>query len=170
MSLPAPVINLNLTIDPTTMSAADAGAYAAQMYATLTAELATPASAATGTPAHIVGIDKQLGRLTDYRPVFAPRVKSLHTQLVALGYEPRLPTSVKDNVPSYLSYIDPATGSNLGNLNSERFTFMRGALRDKLKDQPHMQANERYASCHLVSDAAVTAVVNVAKAELATTP
>jgi hypothetical protein len=66
--------------------------------------------------------------------------------------------------------VDPVTGDNLGNLNSERFTFMRGALLDKLKDKPLMEANSRHASCRLVSDDAVKAVVKVAKSELSATP
>jgi hypothetical protein len=166
-----PIININLNIDPKALSADEVGEYAAAVYAKLTAELATSGTVvAVGSPAHVVGIDKQLGRLADFKPVFAPRVKALHNELVALGYQPRLPKSEKDALPSYISYVDPVSGDNLGNLNSERFTFMRGVLLEKLKGKPHMESNSRHASCRLVSEDAVKAVVKVAKSELTTAP
>ncbi|MDP3890495.1 hypothetical protein [Nocardioides sp.] len=162
-----PIINLNINVDPSAITADEAGEYAAGVMARLTAEFGAGGAVTVGSPAHIVGLDKQLARLTEHEPVFAPRIKALHQELISLGYQPRLPKSEKDVPPPYISYIDPTTGKNLGNLNSERFTFMRGSLLAKLKGKPLMQANSRHASCHIVSEDAVKAVVKVAKAELA---
>lgn len=156
-------VNINIQIDPKAMTAAEAAAYGAEVVAALTANLGTPAAMTVGTPAHIVGIDKQLGRLTDFAPVYAPRVKKLHHELVALGYVPTLPKSKKGQPPSYISYHD-AKGKNFGNLNSKTFVVMRGDLRDELEKHPLFGANPRYAYCELESDEAVAAVVKVAAA------
>lgn len=153
-------VNINLAIDPSTMSADAAADYAATVMAKLTAPVSP--TTAVGSAAHIIGIDKQLGRLTDHKPVFAPRVKRLHAELVKLGYTPTLPNSKKDPLPSYISYIDPVSGENLGNLNSEKFYVMRTALRDKLAKLDHFGSDSRYANCHVVSDAAVDAMLKVA--------
>jgi len=160
-----PIVQINLTIDPTVMTADEAGAYAACVVAKVAAELASGAGAATGSPAHIVGIDKQLARLTDYATTFAPHIKAAHAQLITAGYVPQLPNSKKDPLPPYISYIDPVTGQNLGNLNSERFVFMRGPLRAKLKDLLGFDSDSRYASRRVNGADGVAAVIKVAVVE-----
>lgn len=163
----APTIQVNVNIDPAALTPAQAGEYAAAVIAKLTTDLTATPTSAPGSAAHIVGIDKQLARLMDHNPAFAVRVKGLHYDLAGIGYVPTLPNSKQGQLPSYISYIDPVTGQNLGNLNSEKFYVMRAALREQLKDQLHFGADSRYAHCHLTSDEAVKAVAKLAKAEQA---
>ena len=122
-----------------------------------------------GTPvvlsAPVFGLDKQLGRLLDHNPIFAKRVRVVHDQLIALGYVPTLPKSKKDPLPSYISYIDPVTGVNFGNLNSEKFYVMRGELKAELEGMPHFGSDSRYAHVHLVNEDAVQALLEIAKRE-----
>lgn len=157
---------LNLNIDPTKMTPAEAATYAADMLAELTKKLSAPAAPA-GSPGHIVGIDKQLGRLADYPLSEAVRIKKVHAELTALGYVPTLPTSKKGgDLPSYLSYRHPTTGKNFGNLNSRTFKVMRKDLRDTLEKDKLFAAESRYAYCELTSDAAVDALIKVAADQL----
>ena len=160
-----PAINLNVNLDAATMDAETSAKYIADLIAELTLNLDNSGTSSVGTPAHIVGIDRQLGRLMDFDPVHAPRVKRLHNELVALGYTPTLPKSKKKLPPSYLSYLD-AKGNNFGNLNSKTFIVMRSHLRDSLADAALFDANPRYAFCELDSEEAVDAVLEVAKDEM----
>ena len=162
-----PRFNLNLNIDPSQMTAVEAGSYAAELMAELTDKLSTT-TAPAGSAAHIVGVDKQLGRLTDYPRSEAVRVKRVHAELTALGYIPTLPKPKNGGktLPSYLSFRNPKTGKNLGNLNSRTFKVMRQDLRDALVKDPLFAAEPRYAYCELTSDAAVDAVVKVASDEM----
>lgn len=155
-------LTLALQVDPSVMTPDQAAEYAAAVLSKLTT--AAAAAAAPGTAVHLVGIDKQLARLNDHDATFAPRVKRLHQELMKLGYTPKLPKSAKGTPPPYLSYVDPATGVNLGNLNSKTFHVMRTSLRDTLK-AAGFSANSRYAYRTLSSDAAVDEVLTVAKAE-----
>lgn len=149
-------LTLALHVDPTVLTPEQAAEYAAAVLSRLTA------TALPGTAVHLVGIDKQLARLNDNEPTFAPRVKRLHQELMTLGYTPKLPKSDKGTPPPYISYIDPATGENIGNLNSRTFHVMRTSLRDSLK-ATGFSANSRYAYRTLNDEAAVDAVVAVAK-------
>lgn len=167
VSISSTTVHLNVNIDPTAITASQAGEYILALVAKLTSDLSAMPPSLPGSAAHIVGIDSQLARLMDHNPAFAVRVRTLHNNLEGLGYVPTLPNSKKDPLPSYISYLDTITGRNLGNLNSERFTVMRGALRDRLNDQPHFSADDRYAHCQLTSDEAVRAVTMVAKDEKA---
>ncbi len=110
-------------------------------------------------------ISKQLNRLQDHNPVFADRIQTLHDGLVALGYQPTVPVprKPKEQLPSYLNYVDPVTGRNFGNANSQRLYIMRGELKSVLKDKPHVSTSGRYASIALLSDAAVNFALEVAK-------
>ena len=156
-------IHIVLNVDPSKTTPEEAAewaiAWAAKVNTAAVAEETTPG---TGL---IFGLDKQLGRLTDHQPVFAPRVRRVHETLVKLGYTPTLPKSEKKDLPSYVSYLDPHNGVNFGNLNSETFHVMRGDLRDELSVLPHFGANKRYASCHLVSEDAVDALLKIAERE-----
>ncbi len=87
-----------------------------------------------------------------------------------LGYLPTLPKSKKDPLPSYISFIDPATGVNFGNINSEKFYVVRGDLLAELGAIKHFGADSRYAHVHLVSDDAVEALLKIAKRERSRRP
>jgi hypothetical protein len=155
---------VQLRIDASVTSAEDAVAYIQTVVRGLNDPAAgSDVTVTVSTP--VFGLDRQLGRLMDHNPAFAARVRKLHDGLVRIGYSPTLPKSSKDVLPSYISYIDPATGVNFGNLNSEKIYIQRRDLRDELKDQPHFGSDNRYANCHLTSDEAVQAVLEVAARE-----
>lgn len=177
-----------LSVDPSRTSPAEVATFAAATLEELTRTLAAAGVALTGPapvaaagvsaagvvsaaaassalasgPGHIPGLAQQLGRLMDHNPVFAPRVQQVHDALVKLGYTPTLPKSAKATMPSYVSYIDPKTGLNLGNLNSEKFYVMRANLRDELAAQKHFGADQRYAHCHLTGPESVDALIEMA--------
>jgi hypothetical protein len=65
-------------------------------------------------------------------------------------------------LPSYVSYVDPVSGKNLANLNSQRLVFMRAELRDQLVGQPHVKADARYAGVSLTTPDAVDFALSVA--------
>jgi hypothetical protein len=113
-------------------------------------------------------VEHQLRRLTDYSPSFASRVRWVHGQLLRIGYVATLPAPRKSSrLPSYVSYVDPATGVNLGNLNSQTFVVVRRALRDVLKDQPYVEVDSRYAKISLVDDDAASFLIELAKQQKA---
>ncbi len=153
---------INVNVDAAAMSPEEAVAYCQAVIKGLTADDDVPAKVTVGP---IKGLDKQLGRLLDHNPAFAPRVRTVHDELVKIGYVPTLPKSSKKELPSYISYIDPVTGENFGNLNSQKIYIMRGKLRDELAGLPHFGADSRYAHCHLTSDDAVEAVLKIADRE-----
>lgn len=138
---------------------------------TLAAEWSPPraAEAAPRVPrGEGVGIDAQLKRLTDFAPTWARFVRRAHEGLTELGYVATLPAPRKsDRLPSYIAYIDPATGKNLGNINSAAFYVMRRELRDELAGQPHVKVDSRYAHISLTGDAAVDLLLELARAQKA---
>jgi hypothetical protein len=156
-------IHIVLNIDPAKTTPEEAVEWAITWAAKV--NTAAASGATTVGAGLIFGLDKQLGRLTDHQPVFAPRVRRVHETLVKLGYTPTLPKSEKKELPSYVSYLDPDNGVNFGNLNSETFHVMRNDLRDELAALPHFGANKRYARCHLVTEEAVDALLKIAERE-----
>jgi len=156
-------IHIVLNIDPSKTTPDEAVKWAITWAEKV--KTATMPGETKATAGPIYGLDKQLGRLTDHQPMFAPRVRKVHETLVKLGYTPTLPKSTKKELPSYISYIDPANGVNFGNVNSEKFYVMRKALRDELAALPHFDADKRYAHCHLVSEAAVEGLLKIAERE-----
>lgn len=107
----------------------------------------------------------QLERLAGYWPAYSGRLRRLHGSLVELGYEPHVPVQLSaTRRASYISYLDPAGGRNLGNTNSGTFTFMRKDLRDSLADNPMVKVS-RYATVHFDTEEAVDFILSVAEAE-----
>lgn len=156
-------IQVQIAIDASEMTADKAVEYVKNIVAGLSK--ADGSSTPIVMSAPVFGLDKQLGRLLDHNPVFATRVRTVHDQLIALGYVPTLPKSKKNPLPSYISYIDPASGTNFGNLNSEKFYVMRGELKTELEALPHFGSDSRYANVHLVNDDAVQALLKIAQRE-----
>lgn len=158
-------------IDPSRTSPAEAAIWFDTLTTLITNGVvaASEASGTSKTGDDQGALAKQLKRLTDHAPMFAPRVHALHEQLVALGYVPKLPTPLKakGKLPSYISYLDPVTGENFGNVNSEKFYVMRKALRDELAALKHFGADARYAHCRLLGDESVAAVLKIATREKA---
>jgi hypothetical protein len=110
----------------------------------------------------LTSVNAQLDRLAEYWPSFSARLRQLHDGLTAFGYEPLVPAQVSSNRrASYLSYIDPVDGRNIGNTNSGTFTFMRKELRDELGDNPLVKV-ARYATVHFDSDEAVGFILSTA--------
>ena len=108
-------------------------------------------------------VSGQLVRLTKYSPAFARRLRRLHESLIELGYEARVPVKRSGSRrASYISYIDMRDGRNLGNTNSETFTFMRKGLRESLSGDP-LVGGTRYATVHFSTEQAVDLVVAVAR-------
>ncbi len=147
-----------VSIDASKFSPQEAAEWIAEFHAAR----ADDAGAGLGSP-----LEKQLARLTDYAPVRAPRIQRTHHELVALGYVATLPKSGKDTLPSYISYVDPTTGENLGNLNSSSFMVMRKALSKELDGKPFFTSRGRYAQLELTGDAAIDALLTVASDQLA---
>ena len=156
-------IQVQIAINASDMTADKAVEYVKNVVAGLSKTDGSSTPVVLSAP--VFGLDKQLGRLLDHNPVFAKRVRAVHDQLIALDYVPTLPKSKKNPLPSYISYIDPVTGINLGNLNSEKFYVMRGELKTELKALPHFGSDSRYANVHLVSDEAVQALLKIAERE-----
>jgi hypothetical protein len=156
-------IQVQIAISASEMTADKAVEYVKNVVAGLSKADGTGAPIVMSAP--VFGLDKQLGRLLDHNPAFATRVRTLHDQLILLGYAPHLPKSKKDPLPSYISYIDPVDGANFGNLNSEKFYVMRGELKTELAALPHFGSDSRYANVHLVSDDAVQALLKIAERE-----
>ncbi|MDQ1684997.1 MAG: hypothetical protein QOC82_1734 [Frankiaceae bacterium] len=122
---------------------------------------AAPMAAGTNGEDRVVA---QLRRLTNATPAFRDRVERLHATLAEIGFTPTLPEPRKSNrVPSYLSYVDPVDGRNVGNINSTTFYLMRRELRDELAGQPHVAVDSRYAHVTLASDDAVDFVIDLAR-------
>jgi hypothetical protein len=161
-------VTCHINIDASRMTPREADDWLDGFVALRAAPKPTPGTATTlVTP--IPGVDRQLARLTDFNPSFAARVRAVHAGLMELGYVPTLPKSKsgKKDLPSYLAYIDPVTGQNLGNLNSEKFYVMRGVMRDELAAREFFGADSRYAHIHLTSDAAVEALLRVGREQKA---
>jgi hypothetical protein len=156
-------LHAEVVIDPAVTTAAEAAAYLTTLSGLL--GLTAPAGAAPAGPVTVV--DQQLDRLTNHSPMFASRLRKLHAALIALGYVPTLPKpkTAGKPLPSYISYVDPTSGVNFGNANSEKFYVMRKDLRDELAALPQFGADSRYANCALVSDDAVDALLKIAERE-----
>jgi len=154
-----------VAVDPAVTTAEDAAAYVNKLAGLLGVPIAGVAGPGTAGP--ITVVDQQLTRLTNHSPMFSGRLRRLHEALVALGYVPTLPKpkTAGKPLPSYVSYIDPKTGVNFGNANSEKFYVVRKDLRDELAALPHFGADSRYANCPLVSDDAVDALLKIAERE-----
>ncbi len=108
-------------------------------------------------------LDGQLQRLTGYWPTMAPRLLRIHGGLVELSYEPKVPDSRNSaRPPSYVSYIDPVTGQNLGNTNSGTFYFMSKEVTDEIAGHEFVKAG-RYASVHFDTPEKVAYILEVAR-------
>ena len=114
--------------------------------------------------APVFGLDKQLGSAARLHLVFATRVRTVDDQLIARGCADAAEVE-EEPPPNYVSYIDPVSGTNLGNLNSESFYVMRGELKTELEALPRSGSDSRYANVHLVNDDAVTALLKIAGRE-----
>jgi hypothetical protein len=120
---------------------------------------------AGGSSAALLDVNGQLDRLKTFWPSFAGRLQRLHDGLVSLGYEPRVPEqrSSSSRQASYVSYVDPADGRNLGNTNSGTFYFMPKKLTEELAGHEFVKVG-RHASVHFDTDAKVHYILDVAKA------
>lgn len=157
------MISVTVTVDAQKMTPSEAADWLTAFEALHATAAAAPRQAATHDGQADDAIERQLRRLTDFSPSFASRVRWVHEQLVAVGYVATLPDPRKSaRLPSYISYVDPATGANLGNLNSQKFYVMRRPLRDVLKGRPHVAVDSRYANIALVDDGAATFVIELA--------
>jgi hypothetical protein len=160
-------LRLTLTVDPAVTSPEDAAdwlrRFDARRAGAVPARVDTaPGVEPVGGPLDTVGA--QLHRLTAFSPGYADRVRRIHEGLAELGYVATVPRPRRaEQPPSYLSYLDPASGRNLGNLNSEKFYVMRRDLRDELAEHPLVGADTRYAHVALVSDEAVEHVLSIAR-------
>jgi hypothetical protein len=162
------LISVTVTIDAHQMTPAEAADWLAAFDTLRAAATAASRQATTDDGQADDPLERQLRRLTDFSPSFASRVRWVHGQLVLLGYVATLPDPRKSaRLPSYISYVDPATGANLGNLNSQKFYVMRRPLRDVLKGQPHVEVDSRYANIALVDDDAASFLVELAKQQKA---
>lgn len=162
------MITVTVTVDAGRLTPAQAADWLAAFEALRATGDAVAQRATTGGDPADDAVERQLRRLTDFSPSFASRVRRVHDHLVEIGYVATLPSPRKSvRLPSYVSYVDPATGVNLGNLNSQKFYVMRRALRDALRGKPNVAVDSRYANIALVDDAAAALVVDLAKQQKA---
>jgi hypothetical protein len=157
-----------LSVDPARTSPEEAVAWLSRYELLASAALSLRLPNVDGREQSDDAVSVQLKRLTDFSPVFAARVRRVHEGLVELGYVPTLPRPRAGGpLPSYISYVDPVTGSNLGNLNSQKFYVMRRELRDELNGKPYVGADTRYANVSLVDDGAAAFVLRIARQQKA---
>lgn len=124
----------------------------------------TPADTANAST-DPTAVGAQLHRLTANQPHLAPQLTALHQGLIVLGYLPQIPAHVSaPRHATYISYLDPATGRNLGNSNGRTFTFMRADLKKPLSGHPLVKT-ARYATVPLHTPGAVDLVLTVADQE-----
>jgi hypothetical protein len=100
-------IRIVLNIDPSKTTPDEAAQWVIAWAEKVTKATTLGASKTIAGPSY--GLDTHLGRLAGVKAVFASHVRRVHESLVQLGYTPTLPTSGKEDLPRYISYVDPTT-------------------------------------------------------------